>query len=156
MTERDTDKYVTAERAATTLGVSERTIYRYAETGQLRTRKSGRRTMFHAGDVDSLASDMQAQRQGPDPDEVARLRQDIEAANYRIGYLQSQLDQRLLPDHARQMQEELAAAKAERDMLRQQLSQAAAPWRTWALIGLIIIVAILATLLVSVFVFGGK
>ena len=46
MTERDTDKYVTAERAATTLGVSERTIYRYAETGQLRTRKSGRRTMF--------------------------------------------------------------------------------------------------------------
>ena len=156
MTDKDTDKYMTAERAAQQLDVSERTIYRYAETGQIRTRKSGRRTMFHAGDVEQLASDMQEQRRGPDPDAVQRLQAELQQATYRIGYLQSQLDQRLLPDHARQIQEELAAAKAERDLLRQQLTQAAAPWRTWLIIGLIIAVAILLTLLVSVFAFGGR
>ena len=156
MTDKDTDKYMTAERAAQQLDVSERTIYRYAETGQIRTRKSGRRTMFHGGDVEQLASDMQEQRRGPDPDAVQRLQAELQQATYRIGYLQSQLDQRLLPDHARQIQEELAAAKAERDLLRQQLTQAAAPWRTWLIIGLIIAVAILLTLLVSVFAFGGR
>ena len=156
MTDKDTDKYMTAERAAQQLDVSERTIYRYAETGQIRTRKSGRRTMFHGGDVEQLASDMQEQRRGPDPDAVQRLQAELQQATYRIGYLTSQLDQRLLPDNARQLQEELAAAKAERDLLRQQLTQAAAPWRTWLLVGLIIAVAILLTLLVSVFVFGGR
>ena len=156
MTDKDTDKYMTAERAAQQLDVSERTIYRYAETGQIRTRKSGRRTMFHGGDVEQLASDMQEQRRGPDPDAVQRLQAELQQATYRIGYLTSQLDQRLLPDNARQLQEELAAAKAERDLLRQQLTQAAAPWRTWLTIGLIIAVAILLTLLVSVFVFGGR
>lgn len=99
---------------------------------------------------------MQEQRRGPDPDAVQRLQEELQQATYRIGYLTSQLDQRLLPDHARQLQEELAAAKAERDLLRQQLTQAAAPWRTWLTIGLIIAVAILLTLLVSVFAFGGR
>jgi Ca2+/H+ antiporter len=70
--------------------------------------------------------------------------------------LQAQLEQRLLPDHARQIQDELATAKAERDQLAQQIQRLAAPWRTWLLIGLIIVVAILATLLVSVFAFGAR
>lgn len=156
MTDSDNDKYITAERAASTLGVSERTVYRYAETEQIRTRKSGRRTMFHAGDVARLSDDLQSQRQGPDPDVVQQLRTELQQATYRIGYLESQLQQRLLPDHEIQLRDELAQAKAERDMLRQNLSQASAPWRTWALIGLLIIVAILATLLVSVFVFGAR
>jgi excisionase family DNA binding protein len=156
MTTSDSDKYMTAEKAAATLGVSERTIYRYGETGQIRTRKSGRRTMFHAGDVAQIAEDMQQQRRGPDPDEVQKLQSELQQANYRIGYLQAQLEQRLLPDHARQIQDELATAKAERDQLAQQIQRLAAPWRTWLLIGLIIVVAILATLLVSVFAFGAR
>ena len=163
MTERDTDKYITPERAAQQLGVSERTIYRYAETGQIRTRKSGRRTMFHAGDVEQLAGDMQEQRRGPDPDAVQRLQGELQQATYRIGYLEAQLQQRLLPDHARQIQDELATAKAERDLLRQQqeqlhqqLAQARAPWRTWLLVGLIVLVAILVTVLASVFVLGAR
>lgn len=163
MTDKDTDKYITAERAAAQLDVSERTIYRYAETGQIRTRKSGRRTMFHGGDVDQLASDMQEQRRGPDPDAVQRLQSELQQATYRIGYLEAQLQQRLLPDHARQIQDELASAKAERDLLRQQqdqlqdqLAQARAPWRTWLIVGLIVLVAILVTLLVSVFAFGAR
>jgi hypothetical protein len=156
MTTSDSDKYITAEKAAAALSVSERTIYRYGETGQIRTRKSGRRTMFNAGDVAQIAEDMEQQRRGPDPDEVQKLQGELQQANYRIGYLQAQLEQRLLPDHARQIQDELATAKAERDQLAQQISRLSAPWRTWLLIGLIIAVAVLLTLLVSIFVFGAR
>ena len=156
MTSSDSDKYITAEKAAAQLGVSERTVYRYGDHGQIRTRKSGRRTMFHAGDVTQISEDIQSQRQGPDPDEVQRLQTELQQANYRIGYLQAQLEQRLLPDHARQLQDELATAKAERDQAAQQLQRLSAPWRTWLPIVLIIIVAILATLLVSLFVFGAR
>lgn len=145
---------MTAEKAAAQLGVSERTVYRYGETGQIRTRKSGRRTMFHAGDVAQIAEDIQQQRRGPDPDEVQRLQTELQQANYRIGYLQAQLEQRLLPDHARQIQNDLAVATAERDQLQQQITRLSAPWRTWLIVGLLILVAVLATLLVTVFAFG--
>ena len=119
--------------------------------------------MFHGGDVEQLASDMQEQRRGPDPDAVQRLQVELQQATYRIGYLEAQLQQRLLPDHARQIQDELASAKAERDLLReqqgqlhQQLAQARAPWRTWLIVGLIVLVAILATVLASIFAFGAR
>ena len=154
MTDNDSDKYITLERAANQLGVSERSVYRYAETGQIRTRKSGRRTMYHGGDVVRIAEDLQEQSKAPDPDVVQQLRNELQQATYRIGYLEAQLQQRLLPDHEMQLRDDLARAKAERDLLQQTLSSNAAPWRTWLLIGLIVVVAILATLLVSVFVFG--
>jgi hypothetical protein len=46
----DEGRYIMAEIAAERLGVSERSVYRYAdyEGGRLRTRKAGRRTLFQA------------------------------------------------------------------------------------------------------------
>jgi hypothetical protein len=65
----DEGRYITAEIAAERLGVSERSVYRYAdyEGGRLRTRKAGRCTLFHEGDVQLLADDLGVQRQGPVP-----------------------------------------------------------------------------------------
>jgi len=87
---------------------------------------------------------------------VQRLQNELQQATYRIGYLEAQLQQRLLPDHELNLRNELAQAKAERDLLQQSLSRAAAPWRTWLLIGLVIIVAVLATILATVFVLGAR
>src|SRR3712207_6802000 len=138
MTEQDNERYITAEQAAEILGTSPRTIHRYGEGGQLRTRKSGRRIMFHAGDVHRLAEDFQTQRKGPDPDEVEQLRHQLQQATYRIGYLEAQLERRLLPDHEMQLREELIKVRTERDLLQQQLQVTAAPWRTRLIIVLLV------------------
>ena len=164
MTEQDNERYLTDEQAANVLGVSRRTVHRYGENGVIGTRKSGRRTMFHAGDVDALADDLRMQRRSPDPDEVERLRTQLQQATYRIGYLESQMELRLLPDHARQIQEDLAATKAREDELRQQLAaanaitqqQAATANATarrvqiiqWLFIAALIAIAVLVTVLI--------
>ena len=164
MTEQDNDRYLTDEQAANVLGVSRRTVHRYGESGDIRTRKTGRRTMFRANDVDALADDLRAQRRSPDPDEVERLRTQLQQATYRIGYLESQMELRLLPDHARQIQDDLAATKAREEELRQQLeaANAIAQEQTvtakasarraqiiqWLFIAALIAIAVLVTVLV--------
>ena len=164
MTEQDNDRYLTDEQAANVLGVSRRTVHRYGESGVISTRKSGRRTMFRASDVDALADDLRMQRRSPDPEEVERLRAQLQQASYRIGYLESQMELRLLPDHARQIQEDLAATKAREDELRQQLAAAnaiaqeqtatanAAARRAqliqWLFIAALVAIAVLVTVLV--------
>lgn len=150
MTDTDNDRYVTAEQAADLLGTSPRTVHRYGEGGRLRTRKAGRRLMYHAGDVQQMVDDLEAQRRGPGPDEFTEIRNQLQAANYRIGYLEAQLDRRLLPDHEMQMREELIKVRTERDMLQQSLARASAPWRTWLIIALVIVVTVLVTILVVV------
>lgn len=152
MTDTDNDRYLTAEQAADVLGTSPRTVHRYAEAGRIRSRKSSRRVMFNETDVQRIAEDLKAQRTTPDPDELRQLQEQLKGANYRIGYLEAQLAQRLLPDAQRQMEAELTKVWAERDVLEKQLKQATAPWRTWVLIGLAIVAAVLATLLITLFV----
>jgi excisionase family DNA binding protein len=157
MTEQDNDRYLTADQAADILGTSGRTVHRYGEAGQIRTRKTGRRVMFHEGDIHQLARDLQTQRRGPDPDEVDRLREMVQQASYRIGYLEAQLERRLLPDHEMQLRDELAAQKTRVETLQGQLDQAQAQiaggvWQRWALVALLVLVAILVTVLVIVLI----
>lgn len=157
MTQNDSERYITAEQAAQIIGRDSRSVHRYGESGTIRTRKAGRRTMFHAGDVQRLADDIGAQRRALAEDDAAQLRNQLQQATYRIGYLEAQLEQRLLPDHAMQMRDELTQLKTERDMLQQQLQsiqaqleRARAPWRMWLFVILLVIVAVLVTYLVIV------
>ncbi len=56
----DDTEYITADAAAETLRISPRQVHRYGEgtNPRLRTRRAGRRLLFHAGDVVQLASDL--------------------------------------------------------------------------------------------------
>jgi hypothetical protein len=66
----DDAEYITADQAAERLRVSPRQVHRYGEgdRARLRTRKAGRRLLFHAGDVDTLAHDMDvAHKPAPQP-----------------------------------------------------------------------------------------
>ena len=152
MTEQDNDRYLTADQAAEILGTSPRSIHRYGESGQLRTRKTGRRVMYHEGDVHRMARDLQVQRRGPDPDEVGHLRDMLTQATYRIGYLEAQLERRLLPDHEMQMRDELASLRVERDELRRRVEQAERQGarQGQVLLVLVIVAAVLVTVLVIV------
>ena len=164
MTNADNDRYLTDEQAAAVLGVSRRTVHRYGENGTIQTRKTGRRTMFLASDVDDLAEDLRTQRRSPDPDEVERLRNQLQQATYRIGYLEAQMEQRLLPDKARQIQDELVGAQAREEELRQRLALAETQAQSgdmearvarrqaqiiqWLFVVALIAIAVLVTLLV--------
>lgn len=150
MTERDSDRYLTDEQAAQVLGVSNRTVHRYGESGTIRTRKAGRRTMFHAGDVDRLAEDLRVQRRAPDPEEVDQLRLKLEAAATRIGYLEGQLERRLLPDAEMQMRENLIRAQAERDALQARLEAAEARERRDRTIQIVLFVVLMLAIIAFV------
>jgi chromosome segregation ATPase len=134
------DEYMTVEDAAAMLRVSIRTIHRNGEVGKVRTVNMGRRTMFHRGDIERLAEEMDATKrpersQGPPPsrselvpasellERVWELQQRLEQAAITIGRLQGQLEQRLLPDDERNLQRRLIQAESERDHLRERLEQ---------------------------------
>jgi excisionase family DNA binding protein len=58
------DVYITVEEAAAILDLSTRQVHRYGsgESARLRTRRAGRRRLFHRGDVESLAADLAVAR----------------------------------------------------------------------------------------------
>jgi hypothetical protein len=63
----DEDKYITVEEAAQILNLSTRQVNRYGqgETPPLRTRKAGRRLLYHYNDVLSLVKDLEIARTPP-------------------------------------------------------------------------------------------
>ena len=52
-------EYISAEEAAKLLKVSERQVNYYGHNGQLRIQRAGRRVLYHAGDVERLAQQLQ-------------------------------------------------------------------------------------------------
>jgi predicted DNA-binding transcriptional regulator AlpA len=69
MSDEDEDRYITVEEAAQILGLSTRQANRYGqgEAPRLRTRKAGRRLLYHRNDVLSLAKDLDVARTPPPP-----------------------------------------------------------------------------------------
>jgi hypothetical protein len=59
----DDDLYITVEETAARLRLSPRQASRYAD--KVRTRRSGKRTMYHADDVDALAQSMHVDYRPP-------------------------------------------------------------------------------------------
>jgi hypothetical protein len=66
-----TADYITIEEVAALLDLSSRQASRYGkgEGARLRTRRAGKRILYHRGDVESLARDFQVARTPPPPRE---------------------------------------------------------------------------------------
>jgi len=56
------EEYITVEDAAAILQTKTRQAHRYGEgpNARIRTRKAGRRKLFHRGDVEQLARDLES------------------------------------------------------------------------------------------------
>lgn len=147
---QDNEAYISVEEAADLLRVSTRQAHRYGEQehgGRLRTRKAGRRTLFHKGDVEALATELGVEykpTERPKADivpagemlhyirerdqQLSDVQGQLNRAMLEVGRLQGQLEQRLLPEDADVLRQKAVAAEQERDALRHQLERM--PW--WA------------------------
>lgn len=94
-------QWLTAADAAKVLKVTTRQVHRYAEHGQLVTRRAGRRVLFSAASVAQLADDLavdirpSAQRQELLPPEMVRYLQDQAELMRAQGETQQSIDRRL-------------------------------------------------------------
>ena len=101
MTNND-QQWLTAGEAARILHLSERQVNRYGATGQIKTRRAGRRVLYHPGDVTRLADELRVDiRPAPQRStamispELARYLQEQEAAMRQQGETQVSIDRRL-------------------------------------------------------------
>jgi hypothetical protein len=139
------DEWLTVREAAGRLGRSTRQTHRYAQgdAPRIRTRRKGTRILFHAADVAALAGELAELDDTPPaspaeatqllpPGETLALIRDIQDrlmfASRRVGELEAQLSQRLLPEDADELRTRAAAAERENDRLRAELAQARRPW----------------------------
>jgi DNA-binding transcriptional MerR regulator len=94
-------QWLTAADAAKVLKVTTRQVHRYAEHGQLVTRRAGRRVLFSAASVAQLADDLAVdirpspQRQELLPPEMVRYLQEQAELMRQQGETQSSIDRRL-------------------------------------------------------------
>ena len=132
------EEYITVEDAADILQVVPRQVNRYGNgpDARLRTRKAGRRVLYHRGDVEQLADDLGVinkprvprpspaemvpagemlqqwrQREQDHDRRVDELQAQLNSAARRIGELEALLAQRLEPEQERALRDELAAVK---------------------------------------------
>ncbi len=128
----DTSNHKTIEvsisEAAKRLGTSERTIWRRIDKGELKSKTKGNKrvvkipvfTPATVVDSDSHMTLSDTPDRASALVDLRALFQDLQAANYRIGYLESQLDThkeqvKLLPD--------LQSKATEADQLKQRLAK---------------------------------
>ncbi len=140
------DDWITVEEAARILAVSTRQTYRYAKgnPAKVRSMESGHRLLFNRMDVQALAEELNSAyrpRQSKEVvdagqmlDLVRSLQTDVAAAYRKIGELEGQLSQRLLPDDERNLRDELAIMRAhlqERDRQIEELKRLLPWWARW-------------------------
>jgi hypothetical protein len=126
---------VPISQAAKLLGTSERTVWRRIDRGELKSKTKGNKRLVKipiltptaANNSDSHMTPIGRHMTGPDsPDrtsalvDLQALFRDLQAANYRIGYLESQLEThreqvKLLPD--------LQSKATEAQLLQHRLTQ---------------------------------
>ena len=153
MADEEQEQYnLTVEEVAARLSLSVRSAHRYAESKRLRTRRAGRRVLFHAGDVEALARDLNVAASAPAAPQpkqelvpagrmleylaerdkyLADTQARHEQALLEIGRLRGLLETyKALPEDVEQLRAQLgqaeaerAAAQAERDELRAQLER---------------------------------
>lgn len=129
------------------LGTSTRQAHRYGEgeSARIRTRKAGRRVLFHRNDVDALARDLGiARREPPTPPparpqvvaqqqtelleyirelqgQISQLQDEIRDAAAREGYYKAQLDARLSLTDERALRTTLEAEQHTKQALENQI-----------------------------------
>lgn len=136
-------------QAAEVLGISERTLWRRIEDGQLKSRLKGNKRVVKVPVLDNNTvkdyasghGDSATGRQVGTVIDLQPLLRELNAANYRIGYLESKVEQqdkqvKLLPDlQAKATQAELQAQRI--NELEAELAALRAGWwvrfKGWAL-----------------------
>ncbi len=130
MTDSDNELYLTVEEVANRLKLSPRQAARYAD--RVRTRKSGKRTMFHAGEVEKLAEELNVEYRPPPMPRAEMVpvgemlqhqrqqQQEIANLSYQIGRLEAIIaerdqHQRLLTDDLDTIRTQLTTAQTERN-----------------------------------------
>jgi hypothetical protein len=142
------DEYITVEDAADILQVTIRSVNRYGsepkDNPRLRTRKAGRRILYHRGDVETLAQDLgvaNTPRQKPPSlellppgeylkhlekkdEQIAMLQQQVSQMAMTIGRLQGELESsRYLLEDQQRMRQRLQELEDERARLLRELEQ---------------------------------
>lgn len=130
---------MTILQAANALNVSERTVWRWIDSGQLKSRMKGNKRFVRVPTA-QLQQAMSADKAEPESpngavgavfnlsDVVAQLN----GANYRVGYLESQIESyreqlKLLPD-LQSKANELSVLGAKVEMLEKELAYHRLPW----------------------------
>ncbi len=116
--------------------VTSRHVHNYVAAKRLTSRKEGRRTVVREADVYALAEELGVSRKnaasppvemlpdtGPLIDYIRELNGQAVMMSRRIGELESQLQQRLLPEDVAELRQKLARVEAERDLLLQMLKE---------------------------------
>lgn len=131
------EQWIEAYQAADRLNRTERQVYRYGATGQVRTRKLGRRTQYHKADIEQLAEKLGIADEPRPPREP---RHEIMPASAILDYLRErdrQLEQaqreiqRLMYElgmRDTELQRQLEAVTCGRDELKEQQKQIKKPW----------------------------
>ncbi len=135
------DEEYTVAQAAEALRVTPRQVQRHAANGRVRSRHEGRRLLLHRGDVDALARELGAEHRpdppqegeivaevGPVMDYVRELTGQLLMMSRRVGELEGQLQNRLLPADEANLRQELAAYEARVKALEEELERARRPW----------------------------
>jgi len=120
-------------QAAQSLGISERTLWRRIEDGEIKSRMRGKKRVVRVP-LDAVTLSRDNDMTVPNTQigtviDLQKIVHELNSANYRIGYLQGQLEVkdaqlRLLPDlqetskEASILKAQLAAAEAELEVLR--------------------------------------
>ena len=133
------ETWLTAADAAKVLRVTPRQVHRYAEHGQLVTRRAGRRTLFSAASVAQLADDLAVDIRPP----AAQSRDLIPSE--LVEYMRQQAEL------MRQQGESQASIDRRLAAIEQQVSRPPAqfpPIVLGLLVGLVVLVALLVVVLI--------
>ncbi len=137
-------RYITVEEAQQILRVSVRQVHNHIASGRIRSQKEGKRRMLVEDDVIALAAELGSANREPPQSKVEMLPDTGPLIDYirdlnnqalimsrRIGELEAQLQQRLLPEDAQEIREQLTREQIraqliaeENERLRQELAQA--------------------------------
>ncbi len=128
----DNGRYITVEEAQEILRVSVRQVHNYISSGRIRSHKEGKRRMIAEADVIALAGELGSAHREPPPkvellpdsgpliDYIRDLNNQALVMSRRIGELEAQLQQRLLPEDAQQIREELAREQMRSDLIAEE------------------------------------
>ena len=129
-------RYISVQEAQDILRVSARQVQYHSANGKIQSVKQGRRLMLLESDVHALAEELGSSDKrppqlpvevmpdtGPLIDYIKELNSQLMVASRRIGELEAQIQQRLLPDDEYTLRQQLADAEARAKVYEEELTK---------------------------------
>lgn len=158
------EHWISAQEARTHVNRTERQLRRYAESGQIQSRRRGKNVEYLQADIERLAqelpqeapelpADLQLIPAGDLVEYIRDLHGQLEDSAAREGYLRAQLESVPQLEDTHALQTELVRINTERDTLQHQSSSLQVRYHRTRLLTaalLVVLVAVLALLVVAV------